>query len=49
MSEILAPNAIEDAQESSRAWGRANTWEIEQRKLIDVWRGALMSASGGGG
>lgn len=49
VSEILAPNAIEDAQASSRAWGRANTWEIEQRKLIDVWRGALMSASSGGG
>ena len=49
VSEILAPNAIEDAQASSRAWGRANTWEIEQRKLIDVWRGTLMSASGGGG
>lgn len=49
VSEILAPSAIEDAQASSRAWGRANTWEIEQRKLIEVWRGALMSASGGGG
>lgn len=49
VSEILAPSAIEDAQASSRAWGRANTWEIEQRKLIDVWRGALESASSRGG
>lgn len=49
VTEILAPNAIEDAQASSRAWGRANTWEIEQRKLVDVWRGALVAAGGGGG
>ena len=41
VSEILAPGDIEAAEASSRSWGRSNTWEIEQRKLVNVWRNAL--------
>ncbi|MDB4103528.1 glycosyltransferase [Acidimicrobiales bacterium] len=41
VTEILAPGNIEAAEASSRSWGRSNTWEIEQRKLVNVWRNAL--------
>jgi glycosyltransferase involved in cell wall biosynthesis len=38
VTEILSPGVIEDAQAASRNWGRENTWELEQRKLIELWK-----------
>lgn len=43
VSTLLEPGALEDARASSRAWGRANTWELEQQKLIEVWKHLLPS------
>lgn len=41
VSTLLSPGVLEEAQVSSREWGRSNTWELEQQKLIEVWKQLL--------
>ena len=41
VSTLLSPGVLEEAEVSSREWGRSNTWELEQQKLIEVWKQLL--------